>query len=136
MANHDVKTGTFCTIQRKVETNCTAGALYNEGVLEILFSTPALVSMMIDASIELLSSSLPKDCVSVATACNIMHENPTIFGETVTVKVTVTRVEGNKIYFDMVASDDAGIIGRGTHERVIVEKEKLLERAYRRLNKK
>ena len=134
--DHNVKIGASYLIKKKVEANYTAGALYGSGVLEILFSTPALVSMMIDAAIELLDEVLPREYISVATTCSVTHENPTIFGEEVSVKVTVINVEGNKVYFDMVASDGSGRIGHGTHERVIVHKEKLLEKAYSRVDRK
>ena len=47
------------------------------------------------------------------------------FGATVTAKATVSAVEGRKITFDIEASDGVGIIGRGTHERFVINNEKI-----------
>ncbi len=41
-------------------------------------------------------------------------------------KATVTAVEGRKISFAIEASDGVGIIGRGTHERFVINNEKFM----------
>lgn len=51
---------------------------------------------------------------------------PTPLGATVTAKATVSAVEGRKITFDIEASDGVGIIGRGTHERFVINNEKFM----------
>ena len=42
-------------------------------------------------------------------------------------------MEGKKITFRVAAYDEAGEIGRGTHERVLVNTEKFLAKAYEKL---
>ena len=55
------------------------------------------------------------------------------FGATVTAKATVSAVEGRKITFDIEASDGVGIpIGRGTHERFVINNEKFMAKVVSR----
>ena len=63
---------------------------------------------------------------TVGIALSITHEAPTPLGATVTAKATVSAVEGRKITFDIEASDGVGIIGRGTHERFVINNEKFM----------
>ena len=63
---------------------------------------------------------------TVGIALSITHEAPTPLGATVTAKATVSAVEGRKITFDIEASDGIGIIGRGTHERFVINNEKFM----------
>ena len=43
----------------------------------------------------------------------------------VTITVTVAKVEGRLVTFDLLARDDLEEISRGTHSRFVVEVEKL-----------
>ena len=69
---------------------------------------------------------------TVGIALSITHEAPTPLGATVTAKATVIAVEGRKITFDIEASDGVGIIGRGTHERFIINNEKFMAKVHSR----
>jgi predicted thioesterase len=50
-------------------------------------------------------------------------------GATITVTATITAVDRRKIDFAVVASDNVGEIGRGTHSRFIVEAERFMAKA-------
>ena len=69
---------------------------------------------------------------TVGIALSITHEAPTPLGATVTAKATVSAVEGRKITFDIEASDGVGIIGRGTHERFVINNEKFMAKVLSR----
>ena len=45
---------------------------------------------------------------------------------------TLTEVDGRMYRFTLEAKDNAGVIARGTHERVSVEKERFLSKAQAR----
>jgi len=47
---------------------------------------------------------------------------------TVTADVELISVEGRNLRFRVRCSDDAGLIGDGTHERAIVDSAKFLKR--------
>ena len=71
---------------------------------------------------------------TVGIALSITHEAPTPLGATVTAKAIVSAVEGRKITFDIEASDGIGIIGRGTHERFVINNEKFMAKVHSRAN--
>lgn len=129
-----VKIGSNITIQRIVKEEDTA-LNYGSGKLDKLLATPSLVALMIEASVKLIDDKLPEGLITVGKMAKVVHEKPTILGETVSIKVEVKDFDGSRILLDMVAYDEIGLVGRGTHERIIVNKKALLERASKRAKK-
>ena len=127
----DIHIGEKNTVQKLVEPNDTA-ANFGTGDLETLFATPILVAMMLDAAVHLVDKKLPEGYISVGTMSMVTHEKATVLGETVTVEVKISQFDGNKISFEMTAFDEIGTIGSGQHERIIVNRKKLIERAKKR----
>ncbi|MCG8482619.1 MAG: hypothetical protein MJA31_04855 [Clostridia bacterium] len=134
MEKPNIRIGETNTTQKIVESHDTA-ANYGTGDLETLFATPSLVAMMLDASVHLVDKKLPEGFISVGKMAMATHEKTTILGETVTVEVKIAEFNGTKITFEMTAYDEIGVIGHGKHERIIVNKKKLLERAAKRAQK-
>lgn len=127
-----IKIGSNITIQRVVKHEDTA-LHYGSGKLDNLLASPSLVGLMIEAAVKLIDDELPEGLITVGNMSKIVHENPTVLGETVSVKVEVKDFDGNKILLDMVAYDEIGLIGRGTHQRTIVNKKGLLKKAQARV---
>lgn len=134
MEKPNIRIGEKNTTQKLVESHDTASN-YGTGDLETLFATPSLIAMMLDASVHLIDKKLPEGFISIGKMAMATHEKTTILGETVTVEVKVVKFDGTKITFDMTAYDEVGTIGHGKHERIIVNKKKLLERAVKRAQK-
>jgi len=128
---YDIQVGKTNTVQKVVEEHDTAEN-YGTGSLENLFATPSLVAMMIEASVHLVDHELTEGNITVGKMVSVTHEKATILGETVTVEVKISEFDGSRITFDMTAYDEIGTIGFGKHERVIVNKKKLLEQAENR----
>jgi fluoroacetyl-CoA thioesterase len=42
--------------------------------------------------------------------------------------VTLSRVEGRRLWFDVQARDDANLVSEGTHERIVVDAERFKQR--------
>ena len=95
------------------------------GSLEV-FATPAMCALMEEAAQAAVQPHLEEGEGTVGISLSITHEAPTPLGATVTAKATVSAVEGRKITFDIEASDGIGIIGRGTHERFVINNEKFM----------
>ena len=53
-------------------------------------------------------------------------------GHEVTAEAEVTRVDGRRVAFNVTARDEIEEIGRGTHERVVVDLRRLDERLSRK----
>ncbi|MEN1759794.1 thioesterase family protein [Anoxynatronum sibiricum] len=126
-----LKPGMERMIQKKVAYEDTTVSFGRAGI-ETLFSTPALVTMMIEACVDLVGDNVPDGTVTVARGLQVTHEKPTLQGMTVTVKAMVDRLEGNVIYFDLVCMDEVGQIAKGRMERHIVSKDALIKRAHNR----
>jgi fluoroacetyl-CoA thioesterase len=126
-----INIGTSMIIQKKIEEEDTA-LNYGSGQLETLLATPSLVALMIEAAVKAVDDKLPEGFITVGKMTKVVHEKPTELGDTVSVKVEVKDYDGVRILFEMIAYDEIGIIGRGTHERIIVNKKSLLNRARER----
>ena len=129
-----IEVGTSLTIQKKVGAKDTA-INYGSGKLDTLLATPSLVALMIEASVKAIDDKLPEGYITVGTMTKVEHENPTILGATVSVKVEVKDFDGQKIVFDVVAYDEIGRVGKGMHERVIVNMDALQRKASERAEK-
>lgn len=112
----------------------TAQAL-GSGSLPVL-GTPAMTALMEKAATNLAQELLPEGWTSVGTALKIEHLAATPVGAAVRAMATVEALEGRRVSYKVEAFDDAGLIGRGTHDRVAVEAEKFLAKAQDKLNKK
>lgn len=95
------------------------------GSLEV-FATPAMCALMEEAAQAAVQPKLNDGEGTVGISLSISHDAPSPIGATITATATVTAVEGRKISFAIEASDGVGIIGKGTHERFIINNEKFM----------
>lgn len=97
-----------------------------------VFSTPMLVNAMESAASKLLREYLKHGTVSVGTKINIDHIAPTLEGVCVRITAELISIEGRKYKFYVEAYDNAGIIAKGEHERIVLDKERFLKKAEER----
>ena len=95
------------------------------GSLEV-FATPAMCALMEEAAQAAVQPHLEEGEGTVGISLSISHDAPSPMGSTITAKATVTAVEGRKITFNIEASDGVGIIGKGTHERFVINNENFM----------
>ncbi|TMG84988.1 MAG: thioesterase [Betaproteobacteria bacterium] len=69
---------------------------------------------------------------SVGVTVDIEHTSPTPAGGRVTAEAHYLGREGKLYLFEVVARDDAGIIGRGRHKRAVVDANRIEARAAER----
>lgn len=99
----------------------------------LVYATPCMVALMEGAACEAIEEALDENMTTVGTALNIEHISATPVGMDVRAEAIVTAVDGKVITFEIHAYDEAGEIGRGTHNRVIVSAQKFLDKAYSKL---
>ncbi len=97
-----------------------------------MLATPELIRLMEMAAVAALAGHLPPDFTSVGVAVSVKHLAPTPVGLNVEARATLTEVQGRRLTFEVVAYDDVEEVGRGTHERVLVEVEGFTARAARK----
>lgn len=114
-------TGTAETVVRETNTALAMGS----GSLHV-FATPSMIALMEQAACNAVAACLDEESTSVGTFVNITHDAATGMGKKVTAKATLTAVKGRKLVFEITAADEDKQIGKGTHERFIVNKEKFM----------
>ena len=114
-------TGTAETVVRETNTALAMGS----GSLHV-FATPSMIALMEQAACNAVAACLDDESTSVGTLVNITHNAATGTGKAVTATATLVEVQGRKLVFEFTAADEDKQIGKGTHERFIVNKEKFM----------
>ena len=65
---------------------------------------------------------------TVGTHLDIAHRSASPVGAHVKSESELIEIDGRRLVFKVSASDDAGLIGEGTHERFIIDIEKFMAR--------
>ena len=94
-----------------------------------VFGTPAMIALMEAAAIQAVDHLLPDGSASVGTRLDVRHVAPSPLGVEVRARAELVAVEGRRLTFRVEAFDPAGPIGEGTHERAVVELDRLVARA-------
>ncbi len=127
----EITVGMKGSVASQVEREDTAAEVGSGSLL--VYATPCMVALMEGAACEAIAPALTQEQTTVGTALNIAHISATPVGLEVRAEAEVTAVEGKVITFAVRAFDEAGEIGSGTHQRVIVNSQKFLDRTYAKL---
>lgn len=94
-----------------------------------VLGTPRIVALCEEAAVAALAEFLPEGSTTVGTSVSIDHLAPTGVGGAVIATATVTEVDGKKASFRLVVTDGDKIVARGTHTRVVVDRERFEQAA-------
>ncbi len=97
------------------------------GSLRVL-ATPWMIGFMEQTARDLMAEQLPAGSSSVGVLVHVSHLAPTPVGGEVNVRAEVLSVEGSKVTFNMQAWDAVEMVGRGQHERVVIDEVRFLAR--------
>jgi predicted thioesterase len=122
-----VEVGARYTWERTVEPEMTADRWGNPGVQ--VLSTPNLVGLFEGTAVRAIRDKLEPGQSSVGTRVDIRHLKATRVGDTLRLSAEVTAVEGRRVTFHVRAEDSEGVAGEGTHERVLVDLDRFMNRA-------
>ena len=112
--------------EQKVTYEDTAKA-YKSGFVEV-FATPAMIALMENTACASLNDFLPEGFSTVGTLVNVEHLKATPIGAKVWCQSVLEIQEDRKLVFFVTAGDETGIIGKGTHERFIINVEKFMNK--------
>jgi len=113
-----------------VESKNTAVSM-GSGTLPV-FATPAMILLAEQAASECLIPELQDGESSVGILVNMKHTSPSLVGAKVTCRAEVKEVDRARVVFDVVVSDDHGVIGTGAHERFIIKADRFMSKAEER----
>ena len=97
-----------------------------------VLATPVMINLIEAAALAAIESSLPENHQSLGTRLDISHTAATPVGMRVRASAEVVRVEGRTVHLVVKAEDERELIGRGTHERVVVNVERFDERVQKK----
>jgi predicted thioesterase len=112
-----------------VDTPQLASAFGSGGWKVDVYATPAMIALMEQAAVNAVDHLLEPGQSSVGTHVDIQHLAATPPGLEVRAHAELTGIDGRRLTFHVEAFDPTEKIGSGTHERMIVNLERLLERA-------
>lgn len=93
---------------------------FGSGLVDVL-ATPVLVGFCEETSRSMIDPYLPDGQKTVGTFVSLTHAAATPPDMKVTLRATLTAVEGRKLTFDIECEDTVEAIGRCTHTRYIID---------------
>ncbi len=96
--------------------------------LAAVMSTPTMVAMMEQAAIEAIKQYIDAGESSVGMSIEVSHTAATPPGHRVRAEAEVTKVEGRRLEFAVLAFDEVEQIGSGSHRRAVIDSAKFTER--------
>src|SRR5215510_9764156 len=101
---------------------------FKDAILPPVFATPMMIRAMENAALNAIRDYLEPGESAVGTAVDVRHLAATPVGHAVTAQAEVTGVDGRRISFRVSARDETEEIGRGTHERMVIDVSRLARR--------
>lgn len=93
-----------------------------------VLSTPRLIQLLEAAAIGAIQEFIPSDQLSLGTQVKIKHLSPTPLGMKVAAHALLKEVDKNRLLFVVDAYDEREKVAEGEHERILVSKERFLQK--------
>ena len=106
-------------------TNSNIAATMKSGSLAV-FATPAMCALMEEAALHSVAPYLAEGEGTVGTKLCVSHDAATPLGMNVRAESELVEIDRRRLVFNVSAYDECGLIGKGTHERFIINGEKFL----------
>ena len=97
-----------------------------------VLSTPRLIQLLEAAAIEAIHGYLSSDQLTLGTQVKIKHLSPTPLGMKVTAHALLKEIDSNRLLFVVNAYDETDKVAEGEHERILVSKERFLQKVNRK----
>ena len=114
------------SVSQRVGPADLASALAAGAAVPPVLATTRMIALMELAAARALEPLLEPGELTVGVTVDIAHTAATPEGSTVRATARYLGREGKLFVFEVVASDEAGECGRGTHRRAVVSVERLL----------
>ena len=93
-----------------------------------VYATPRIISDVEYTCRDFLLGHLDAGEDSVGTRVNWEHVGPALLGAEVTLSIKLIGVDGRRVTFEAAVNDGADAVAHGTHERFIVDVQRVRER--------
>ena len=120
-----IDVGATADITFVVDESATAVALGSGDLL--VLGTPKVVALCEEAAVAAIGGSIDAGATTVGTRISLDHLAPTALGGSVVASATLVAVDRRRLEFDVSVSEGDRIVARGTHTRLIVDRQRFLE---------
>ena len=100
---------------------------FKDAMLPPVLATPVMIMVMENAALNAMKPYLDAGETALGTRVDVRHIAATPVGRRITGEAEVTNVDGRLVEFTIRATEGDELIGRGTHERVIINIAKFSE---------
>lgn len=90
----------------------------------VVLASPAVVSLMEIASLQLVERDLPDDLTSVGIRMTFEHLQPSYAGAEIVTRAIVREVSGRRIELQVESFEGPTLVARATHTRAVAPKAK------------
>ena len=111
-----------------VVTDDDTALAFGSGDVPVL-ATPRVVRLAEEATVRAVADELGSEETTVGYRVQLDHLAPTAVGGQVDAEATLETVEGRRLTFRVSVSDGRGLVAAGRITRVVVERERFLEKA-------
>ncbi len=98
-----------------------------------VYATPAMIALMENTAWASVEPCMEEGRSTVGTKLDVSHLSASPVGARITCESELIEAEGRRLVFRVKASDDAGLIGEGLHERFIINVDKFMARTEAKL---
>ena len=121
----EIKAGIKNISETVVTEDMTAASAGSGG--QRVFSTPHMVALMETTAWASVEPCMEEGRSTVGTHLDISHLSASPVGAHIRCESELIEVDRRRLVFKVSASDDAGLIGEGTHERFIIDIDKFMK---------
>jgi len=123
-----VEPGLSAEVELTVTDQDTAAAMH-AGDVDVL-STPRIIALCEEASMLAIGGKLDHNETAVGHSVQLDHVAPTKVGGRVRAEATLQKVAGRRLTFTVSVTDARGLVAAGKITRVIVDRDRFMERAH------
>jgi predicted thioesterase len=109
-------------------TDADTAVAMRSGSVPVL-ATPRVIALVEEACVQAVAGSLEPGQTSVGMRVQLDHVNPTPVGGTAIAEATLEKANGRRLSFTVSVNDGRGLIAAGRVPRVIVDKDRFMEKA-------
>ena len=120
----ELKTGIKNISETTVTEDMTAASAGSGG--QRVYSTPHMIALMETTAWSSVEPYMEEGKSTVGTHLDIAHLSASPVGAHIKCESELIEIDRRRLVFNVKASDDAGPIGEGTHERFIIDMEKFM----------
>jgi predicted thioesterase len=121
--------GLTARVELTVTDTDTAQAV-GSGDVPVL-GTPRVLALAEAATVAATAARMPSGSTTVGTRVELDHRAATPVGRTVVAQARLAAVEGRRLHFEVSVSDGDETVAEGRVERVLVDRQRFVERAAR-----